>query len=216
MQVVPFIIAAGWIEWAGPIIVFILYSIGQLVMNQGKKPAPQQRPPQKPRPAVPPQQQPRTLEEKLRGEVEDFLRQVQGEKPRQGEKPKQPQAAPRQVVTQRPVVVKVEQPVEAVVELEPARVSLQEHVARHISTADVTQHAAALGAEVGLADEKMVAHLQEKFQHRLGALEQREQQPAEAPRRRSAAAAEIAALLRSPQGMRQVIVASEILRRPEY
>jgi hypothetical protein len=216
MRIVDLVIAAGWLEWAGPVIVFILYSIGQLVMNQGKKPAPQQRPPQKPRPAVPPQQQPRTLEEKLRGEVEDFLRQVQGDKPKQGERPRQPQAAPRPAVTQRPLVVKVEQPAESVVEVEPARVSLQDYVSQHMSTADVTQHAATLGAEVGLADEKMVAHLQERFQHRLGALEQREQQHSAAPLRRSPAAAEIAELLKSPKGMRQVIVASEILRRPEF
>jgi hypothetical protein len=100
-------------------------------------------------------------------------------------------------------------------EVEPVRVSLQEHVARHISTSDVSQHAATLGAEVGLADEKMVAHLQERFQHRLGALEQRDQQEAAVPRRRSPSA-DIAELLKSPQGMRQVIVASEILRRPEF
>jgi hypothetical protein len=202
MQVIPPLIAAGWIEWAGPVIVFILYTIGQLVMNQGKKPA-QQRVPPKPRPAVPPQQ-PRTLEEKLRSEVEDFLRQVQGEPPK-------PAKAP-----QRPTVVRVEQPVEAVIELESERVSVQEHVARNISTTDVTQHATTLGAEVGHADEKLQAHLQQKFQHQIGALEPRQQRPAEPRRVRGAAAAEIANLLLNPNGVRQVIVASEILRRPEF
>ena len=150
------------------------------------------------------------MEEKLRGEVEEFLRQVKGEQPKPAQAPLRPVVA-----SQRPVVVKVEQPVETVIELEPERVSVQEHVKRHISTAEVAQHATTLGAEVGQADEKLQAHLQERFQHRIGALEPRQQQPAEPRRRHSAAAIEIANLLRSPTGMRQVIIASEILRRPE-
>jgi hypothetical protein len=176
-------------------------------MNQGKKP-PHQRPAQKPRPAVP-QQQPRTLEEKLRTEVEEFLRQVQGEKPKQPPSPQRPVVA-----SPRPLVARADQPVETVIELEPERVSVQEHVARHIGTAELTHHAATLGAEVGQADERMVAHLQERFQHQLGALEPRQHQPTQVQRRRNIAA-EIAEILRSPQGMRQMIVASEILRRPE-
>lgn len=208
MQVATPVFSAGWIEWAGPIIVFILYTIGQLVMSQGKKPA-QQRVPPKPRPAAPPPQ-PRTVEEKLRSEVEEFLRQVQGEPP------KPAQTRPKTVGPAKPVVVKIEQPAATVIELEPERMTLQEHVARHISTADVVQHAVALGAEVGQADEKMVAHLQERFQHQLGALEPRQQQQPEVRRLRNATATEIANLLRSPTGVRQVIVASEILRRPEF
>lgn len=202
------IIAAGWIEWVFPIIVFILYTIGQLVSNNkgNKPPQPQPRGP-KPRGPVAPPQQPRTLEEKLRGEVEQFLRKVQGE---------QPEEAPRPtVVTQRPLVVKMEPSSQSVLELEPPRESLQQHVSKHMSTADVTQHVATLGAEVGQADEKLEAHLQQKFQHQIGALEHR-QQRAEPQRRQNKAAAEIAALLRTPTGMRQAIIASEILRRPEF
>jgi hypothetical protein len=208
MQVVSYLFAAGWIEWAGPVVVFILYTIGQLVMQQGKKPVPPQRPPQKPQPAVP-QQQPRTLEEKLRSEVEEFLRQVQGEKPKPAEATPQP-------VAQRPTVVQVERPVETLTESAPERVSVQEHVARHISTFDVTQHAATLGSEVSQTDERFQAQLEDRFQHRIGSLVPRQQQATQSPRRRNATAVEIANLLRSPQGMRQIIVASEILRRPEF
>jgi hypothetical protein len=208
MQFTTVIFAAGWIEWAGPFVVFILYAIGQFVMNQGKKPPPQ-RPAQKPRPAAP-AQQPRTLEEKLRSEVEDFLRQVQGEQPKQ-----QPQQRPV-VVSPRTIVAKVEQPVQTVIELEPERVSLREHLARSMSTTDVTENAATLGSEMGQTDERFQAQLQGRFQHQIGSLEPRQEQRTESPRRRSIAATEIANLLRSPQGMRQVIVASEILRRPEF
>jgi hypothetical protein len=203
------IIAAGWIEWVGPLVVFILYVLGQLMTAKDKKPPqPQQREP-RPRGVVAPPQQPRTLEEKLRSEVEQFLRQVQGEQPNTGQT-KRPT-----VVTKRPLVVKVEQLSPSALELEPPHESVQEHVSKHMSTADITQHAATLGVEVGHADEKLQAHLQEKFQHQVGALEPR-QQRAEPQRRQNKAAAEIAALLRSPTGMRQAIIASEILRRPEF
>jgi hypothetical protein len=212
MQALTIIVAAGWIEWAGPVVVFILYTIGQLVMNQGKRPAQQQRPPQKQRPVAGPQpqpQQPKSLEEKLRTEVEEFLRQVKGEKTKQEE-------PVRTVVAQRPPLRRVERPAELVVESAPERVSVQEHVARHMSTADVTEHATTLGTDVSQADERFQSQLQDRFQHQIGSLEPRQQQPTQVTRRRSAAAAEIADLLRSPQGMRQVIIASEVLRRPEF
>ena len=202
-----FIIAAGWMEWVLPIIVFILYSLGQLMTAKGNKPRqPQQRAP-KPRGDGAPPQPPRSLEEKLRSEVEQFLRKVQGEQPEQAQRPP--------VVPQRPFVVKTEPTTQSVLELEPARESVQEHVSKHMSTADVTQHIRTLGAEVGQADEKLQAHLQQKFQHQVGSLEYR-QKHAELQRPHNKAAAEIVALLRSPVGMRQAVLASEILRRPEF
>ena len=202
MDQIPLIFAAGWFELIGA-IVFVLYAIGHALMDKGKQPKPQPRIP-KPRGAAPAgpagQQQPRTLEDKLRNEVEQFLRQVQGEEPR----PAQPK---------KPVVV-VQKPATIAPPRETRRESLQEHVARNISTADVTQHMATLGKEVGQADEKMEAHLIEKFQHQVGALEHRQKRP-ERQVKQNTAAAEFAKLLRSPNGMRQVIIASEILRRPE-
>lgn len=209
MQLITLIVAAGWIEWAGPIIVFILYTIGQLVMGQGKKP-PQKRVPPKPRPAADPQQQPRTLEEKLRNEVEDFLRQVKGQQPQQPDVLQKPA-----IPISRPVSARTERPTESPLNVEPKRISVQEHVVRSISTADVTQHAATLGAELGQTDERFQAQVQERFQHQIGALEPRQQRTVEPRRSRNRAAAEIANLLKSPNGVRQIIVASEILRRPE-
>jgi hypothetical protein len=198
MDQIPLIFAAGWFELIGA-IVFVLYAIGQALMEKGKQPKPQPRIP-KPRGAAPAGQPPRNLEDKLRNEVEQFLRQVQGEEPR-----------PAQL--KKPVVI-IQKPVTIVPPKESRRETLQEHVAKHISTADVIQHMGTLGADVGQADEKMAAHLQEKFQHQVGALEQRQKRP-ERQVKQNTAAAEFAQLLRSPNGMRQVIIASEILRRPE-
>ncbi len=201
------IIAANWMEWVFPIIVFILYTLGQLMsLKKNNKPKQLPRGPQPRDPAIPPQK-PRSLEEKLRGEVEAFLRQVRGDQP-DGE-----ETAPV-VVTQRPLVVKAEQTPQRLVEIERPRESIQEHVAKRLSTAEIGQHARALGGEVSQADEKFQTQLQQKFQHHLGSLEP-EQERRQPRRRENKVAAEIAELLRSPSGMRQVIIASEILRRPE-
>jgi hypothetical protein len=216
----PILFAADWIQLI-LVIVFVLYSIGHAIMNMmNQAPKPKQPRPQgqmgqqgrfgpqgqmRQQGQMGPQGQPakpKTLEDKLRQEVEQFLRQVQGEEPKPTP-PKKPV-----VVAQKPAATRLEP------QRQPRRESVQAHVSQHINTAEVTQHLSELGLEVSHADEKMTAHVQEKFQHQLGAF-QSSQQPTETRRQRNDAAAEIAKLLRSPQGMRQVIVASEILRRPD-
>jgi hypothetical protein len=212
----PLLFAADWIQLI-LVIVFVLYSIGHAIMNmmnQAPKPKPKQpRPqgqmgqgqfgPQGQMGQQKPPAKPKTLEDKLRQEVEQFLRQVQGEEPKPAP-PKKPM-----VVAQKPAAARPEP------QRQPRRETVQAHVSQHISTADVTQHLSELGLEVSHADEKMTAHLQERFQHQLGAF-QSSQQPTETRRKRNDAADEIVKLLRSPQGIRQVIVASEILRRPDF
>lgn len=215
---IPVLFAAGWFELIG-VIVFILYSIGHALMNRQNappKPMPKQPRPQGqmgkqgqfgPQGEMRPQGQPpkpKTLEDKLRQEVEQFLRQVQGE---ESKKPT-PQKKPVVIAQPKPAA-----------RLEPQRQPLREsvgmQVSQHMSTADVTEHASKLGLEVSHADEKMTAHLQERFQHQLGAFQQ-SQQPTETRRTRSSVAAEIAQLMKSPQGVRQAVIVSEILRRPDF
>jgi hypothetical protein len=82
-------------------------------------------------------------------------------------------------------------------------------------TKELVQHAQNLGADVAQADERLEQHLQQKFVHSVGTLTPLttttvEQRPAAA-----SAVQELRALLSSPSGLRQVIIASEILRRPE-
>lgn len=201
------LIAAGWIEFIGPAVVVFFYIISHLLSAANNKAAPPpKRVPQGRDPGVPPQP-PRTLEEKLRSEVEQFLRQVQGE-PEKPVRPEQPS------VPARPMVVTVAPAPADASELALPHESIEAHVARTVSTADITQHAATLGAVVGQADERLQSHLVGKFQHQIGALEPLQQTVVQR-RRQNAIAAEIAQLLRSPNGVRPVIVASEILRRPE-
>jgi hypothetical protein len=206
----PVLFAAGWFEIILA-VVFVLYSIGHAIMNSmNQAPKPKQPRPQGqfgPQGQLGQQGQagkPKTLEDKLRQEVEQFLRQVQGDEP----KPSQ-QKKPVVVVQQKPATPRPEP------QRQPRRKSIETLVSEDMSTADVTQHLSQMGLEISHADEKMAAHLQEKFQHQLGAF-QMSQQPTETQRQRNDSAAEIAKLLKSPQGMRQAILASEILRRPDF
>jgi hypothetical protein len=213
---IPVLFAAGWFELIG-VIVFILYSVGHALMNRQNAPPKPKQPRQQgrmqqegrfgPQEQMGPQGQPpkpKTLEDKLRQEVEQFLRQVQGEEP------KKPTPQKKPVVVAQPKPAPRLEP-----QRQPLRESVGTHVSQHMSTADITEHASKLGLEVSNADEKMTAHLQERFQHQLGAFQQ-SQQPTETRRTRGSAAAEIAQLMKSPQGVRQAVIVSEILRRPDF
>jgi hypothetical protein len=147
---------------------------------------------------------PKTLEDKLRQEVEQFLRQVQGEEPKKPTPQKKPVVVAQPKPAARPETQR-----------KPLRTSIETLVSEDMSTADVTQHLSQMGLEISHADEKMTAHVQERFQHQLGAFQQ-SQQPTETRRTRSSVAAEIAQLMKSPQGVRQAVIVSEILRRPDF
>lgn len=192
------IFAAGWGELIVVLIFFMISALGQLLSAKNK--------PGRPRPPRPQgDRAPRKGEEladKLRSEVDDFLREMQG-------KPPKPKQAP---VRPKPIMVKVEPPVPAEQGSDLRRESVRKHVSKHLSTADIAAQSAKLGEDVGLADERLELHLHEKFQHKLGALEHRER-PAE--KAKETRADDIGQFLRSPAGMRQAIIASEILRRPE-
>jgi hypothetical protein len=88
-------------------------------------------------------------------------------------------------------------------------------------TQEIAEHTRRLGAEVDLADDKLEAHLQQVFDHRVGQLKTRagDSVPqtlagpsAGAP---GLSSSDLARLLMSPQQIRNAIVLGEILRRPE-
>ena len=87
---------------------------------------------------------------------------------------------------------------------------------RHLAEGALTEHARQLGEEIGQTDERLEAHLHQKFDHSLGKLSAREATPAEqvAVALATTPASEVAALLATPQGMQQAVVLSEILQRP--
>jgi hypothetical protein len=179
-----------------------------------------------------------TLEETLRREVEEFLRRAQGENPQQ---PKQQPQRPQQRPPQRPAARgPARQPNRApeerpqsprrlvdtqrsepaaqptpptLIEVRPpmAPPSFGSSVTSHVQ--GVAQHAQSLGADIAQTDERMQEHLRQKFAHQVGAIA-----PTTSVQRQATgtpAAAELRAMLARPGGARQLIIASEILRRPE-
>ena len=183
-----------------------------------------------------------TLEETLRREVEEFLRRAQGQQPQQPKRPQRAGASPppapqrptrptargpvrqpdrtpeqREQPTRRLVESQRPEPVAPPTESRPATPlgsSVAAHaqtVAAHVQT--VAQHAESLGADIAQTDERMQEHLRQKFVHQVGAIA-----PTTSVQRQatgSPAAADLRALLARPGGARQLIIASEILRRPE-
>ncbi|RIK78325.1 MAG: hypothetical protein DCC67_11655 [Planctomycetota bacterium] len=179
------------------------------------------------------------LEDSLRREVEEFLRRAQGDRPPARNVPARPQpqglARPKaEAVQERPLARPAERPVAPRRLASPARVEppavpvepprriaglapstlSARHVGDPLPTQGVALHAQTLGSQIAQADERMEQHLRDKFVHQVGTLG-----PASTTAQQRAAATamaqDIVSLLTRPGGMRQVIVASEILRRPE-
>ena len=101
----------------------------------------------------------------------------------------------------------------------PKRESIADHVRDAIVVSDVTENALKLGAEVGLADEKLEARMA-KFDHAMGGLEgmasiQNDRVESEGPDK-SHIAVSLLELFKQPQTIRQSILISEILKRPNF
>ncbi len=97
------------------------------------------------------------------------------------------------------------------------RKSVAEHVAEQVSARaeNLARHTSKLGQRIVAEDEQFDVQLKSKFDHQLGTLSSREPTSAEnnepAPH---SPAAELAALLANPAGIRQAVLINEILRRP--
>jgi len=243
IEAISLLAAPNWFEIGVGVIFFILYGVGQImsVREEAKKKKARPPRPQPQRPGAP--DAPPNQADPLRAEVEEFLRRAKG-KPAQKQQPaepkparpqrqrplqekprelspidrplrepakRRPQPAKRRPQSERPriEVASRTQP-ESPVDLRQESVS--SHVARHVSTEDIVEQTSHLGEEVSLADENMEAHLQEAFSGKLGSLQHVEREVAEEG---PTIAEEIRNLISQPAGMRQLIVANEILRRPE-
>jgi hypothetical protein len=101
----------------------------------------------------------------------------------------------------------------------PAPTPLGSGVVQYVSdqmrgTKAIVEHAEKLGADVAQADERMQQHLQERFVHKLGSLAPQttsiERRPTASP-----LAQDLLTMLTRPGGARQIVLAGEILRRPD-
>jgi hypothetical protein len=147
--------------------------------------------------ATPPR---KTLAEKMRAQID--AANVRRAKPTASQQPRDSKPRPPQRVAPQ-----------------PRAKSVGEHVAERIgaSAHEFNKEVADLGARVKQADEQFDRQLQQKFDHELGSLASR---PAtsnsETPptTQRPSPAAQIAAMLANPDGVRQAMILNEILHRP--
>lgn len=165
-------------------------------------------------------------------EIDDFIRraaerrrqQGQGQRraarPQQGQGQGKPAQRPR---VQRPNVVDAEVISAEVVD------DVARQVGRPLDSQGFDQRAAQLGEETAQADDRLEARLHQTFDHQLGRLQQASTAGPQATARTAtdvAAAVTTAAgnemlaflvgALRSPQQVRQAIILSDILQRPEH
>ncbi len=100
------------------------------------------------------------------------------------------------------------------------RESIEDHVRRAIVVSDVTENASHLAEDISQADERLEARL-EKFDHSMGALEGTDTVTDDTVASvegadKSHLAVGLLELLASPKSIRQSILISEILKRPDF
>jgi hypothetical protein len=176
-------------------------------------------------------QQPTTLEDSLRREVEEFLKRAQGQRPQQ--QPVKRTSQPQRQRTQQ-AESPAERPARRLVESKPgtnrtsseaskdaatialpSAATVDAYVAQQMRSAgNIGQHAQRLGEEVAQADDRIVAQIHEKFDHQVGTLSPATPTVSKAESA-SSVAQEFREFLARPGGMRQIIIANEILRRPD-
>jgi hypothetical protein len=167
----------------------------------------------------------------MRDEVEEFLRRAaarraQAEAKRRAEaqqaaQPLQSRPAPIARPPLRAMPVQLEPEVE-IIEAEEADTGSRftSTVAQNLrGTTEIARHATSLGAEVDLADDKLEARLHKTFDHKLGALKDTTTAATPQQVKRAADAGppplDLARLLGNPQSIRNAIVLSEVMNRPE-
>lgn len=168
----------------------------------------------------------------MRDEVEEFLRRAAARRAAAEAKRREQQQtaaqAPRQApverrpLVERPAPVVQAEPLVEIVEAEVADTGsrFNTSVSQHLrGTTEIARHAASLGAEVDQADDKLEARLHRTFDHQLGALKdtttaapvREAQQTPEA----LLASMNLSKLLSNAQSIRNAIILSEVLNRPE-
>ncbi len=165
----------------------------------------------------------------LNEEIEQFLKragQRRGERSQRDLAPQRPASrkAPPRKPPSPPRRVLCEEPVDVIPLDEPLRESVAASVEKHMQSATFTQRAEHLADEVVLGDLQMEEHLQTAFRHRVGTLAGdspessgpvTDVQTAVVTDLPSPAAA-LTQILRTPQGVREAVILSEVLARPEH
>jgi len=96
--------------------------------------------------------------------------------------------------------------------------SVGDHVRRHLDVSDIAEHVDHLAEDIEQADERMDAHLDQVFEHDVGKLGSGKGATDELNRttRSNKATSDLLKLLQNPASVRQAIIISEILKRPDF
>ncbi len=230
------ILAAGgdWLGLIVPIVFFVIYVLNQLLTAKGKAPPARplgRRPPERAeRPLRAPRPQGKGQPagpSQLNAEVEQFLKRASQRRGRSASTVA-PAEPPREKPTDIQPLERTElmswrstdvQPLEQH-ELTSVAASVEKHMGRGF--AERTEH---LADDIVRADQQMEEHLQKAFGRQVGTLAAATGPASTTPatdvapvavREQSSLTAALAAVLASPQGMRQAVVLAEILERPEH
>ncbi|MEM9409845.1 MAG: hypothetical protein AAGA30_01955 [Planctomycetota bacterium] len=165
-------------------------------------------------------------------DIEEFLRKAAERRRQQQQKQRGPTPSERVRELVETGEIEVVQPIEVVepVPVQKTRVakpirdlreqSISEHVRSHIDTSDISEHASHLGERIQNADDRIAARLNRKFDHDVSKLDdlptvQDDQVAGVTKDSVSPIASDLVEMLRTPKNIRQAILVSEILKRPE-
>lgn len=167
-------------------------------------------------------------------DIEDFIRRAAERRKQQQQgqpaqrKPAERPAAPVPAQPRVPLAAPLKPAPVVEAEIVSAEVveHVSSHVATHLSTTQFDQRAAQLGEETALADDRLEARLHQKFDHQLGRLTPTSVTNTAMPGAATTSErptmlhvispGSLVEMLRSPQQIRNAIILSEILARPEH
>lgn len=162
-------------------------------------------------------------------DIEEFLRRAAERRNQQMQQQKQAQpnqAQPNQAQRKQPSqrLREVISEVEIVETSQPPAMRQQgvaEHVRSHINTSGIAKHARSLGERIQNVDDSVAERLGSKFDRDFSEMDERATITDDGQRQTtrddsSQIARELVQMLKSPATIRQAIIVSEILKRPDF
>ena len=175
-------------------------------------------------------------------DIEEFLRRAAERRKQQQQKHQQPAEPPKSRRVVEAAEIEIVEPLEVVQPVKPRPTrqvrktkiiqkprkrkslrdqSVSEHVRQHIDTSDVSDHADHLGERIQRADDIIDQRIHRKFDHDVGQLDdmpsvQDDQVAKVEEEKASRIAVDLIEMLSKPESVRQAILISEILNRPNF
>ena len=147
-------------------------------------------------------------------DIEQFLRQAARKRAGRGQQP-----PPVEIVEAQPVAPPpaLEPLVEAQLAETPPRTKIGSHVEQYLDNRRFAERASHLGEDVSQADEDLDARVHAAFDHEVGRMDDSSgfvgATPAQTPT--TNLAQQLIEMVKNPSSVRQAVILSEILKRPE-